>query len=294
MEKLNEARFFLSLMEKAVENDGFVYFLSAFLSALSSATEPIKLQPLNPIDAPYKDWKKKMDDGPLKDRTLLLLREMRNGEVHKAPTGKLQSVGASFPEGLDLSSGGYVEIDFSGGKPVGRHKAGADASVETHPLTVSWHFDAPGNPDVLATCRAGLAVVEQVISSRSAMQFDREETRRLGANRKSQKAIGGAKANMDRIELTNESGFGNRISLPGKLEPNPGINHGAQPLTLKSFSVAGGLNTSSSKGSVGVHIRLHLAELPDLFIMLDLEARDARNFAAALAREAAKVGRGSV
>jgi hypothetical protein len=174
-EKLNESRFFLSLMERAIEGDVFVYFLSAFLSALCSATEPIKLQPRKPINKRYRAWKKEMDEGPLKDKTLLLLHEMRNGEVHKMPAGKLQSVSASFPDGLDLSRGGYVGVDFSGGKPIGRHKVGVDAPVETHPLTVSWHFDAPGNPDVLAACRAGLAVVEQVIASRTAMQFDGED-----------------------------------------------------------------------------------------------------------------------
>jgi hypothetical protein len=171
-EKLAEARFFLGLMERAVESDAFVYFLSAFLSALCSATAPVKLRPLRGIDDRYREWQRTMDEGALKDETLGLLCKMRNGEVHKLPTGKLQSVGASFPEGLDLSAGGYVEVDFSGGKPVGRHKAGADAPVETHPLSVSWHFDAPGNPDVLEMCRAGLTVVEQVIASREAMHFD--------------------------------------------------------------------------------------------------------------------------
>ena len=175
-EKLRESRFFFTLMERAVEDDAFVYFLSAFLSALCSAIEPIKLQPRKAIDARYKAWKKEMDEGMLKDGTLLLLREMRNGEVHKIPTGKLQSIGASFPDGLDLSRGGFVEIDFREGKPIGRHKVGIDGPVKIHPITVSWHFDASGDPDVLETCRAGLAIVERVIASRSAMRFDSEET----------------------------------------------------------------------------------------------------------------------
>jgi hypothetical protein len=97
-----------------------------------------------------------------------------------------------------------------------------------------------------------------------------------------------AKTNMDKTEFANQSGFGNTISLPGKLEPNTDMTHGAQPFTLGSFAVAGGLSSSASKGSKGVHIRLHLTELPDLFIMLDLEAADARAFAAALTREAEK------
>lgn len=93
---------------------------------------------------------------------------------------------------------------------------------------------------------------------------------------------------MDKTEFANKSGFGNRLSLPGKLEPNPDMAHGSEPFSLGSFAVAGGLSSSSSKGSRGVHVRLHLTELPGLFIMLDLEAADAREFAAALTRAAEK------
>jgi hypothetical protein len=171
-------------MEKAIESDVFVYFLSAFLSALCSATEPVKLQPRGPIGERYRAWKKEMEEGPLKDETLVLLNEMRNGEVHRMPAGKLLCVRSSFPEGLDLSRGGYVGVDFSGEKPIGRHKVGLDGPVGTHPVTVSWHFDAAGNPDVLAACRAGLAVVEQVIASRTAMQFDGEEASSVRVDRK--------------------------------------------------------------------------------------------------------------
>jgi len=171
-EKLGEARFFLSMVEKAVESDVFVYFLSAFLSALCSVTAPIKLQPRKGIDDRYRAWKKEIDEGLLKDASLALLSEMRNGEVHKMPGEKLQSMGASFPEGLDLSApGSYIELDFTSGKAVGRHKVG-EAPVETHSIIVSWRFDAPGNPDVLETCRAGFAVVEQVLASREKMCFD--------------------------------------------------------------------------------------------------------------------------
>ncbi len=161
-------------MEKSVENDTFVYFLSAFLSALCSVTEPNKLQPRKAIDDRYRTWKQQMDEVLLKDVSMALLCKMRNGEVHDIPAEKLQTVGASFGEiGLDLSDGGKVEIefDFSGGKPVGRHKVG-EAPVETHPVTVSWHFNVPGDPDVLQTCRTGLAVIERVIASRDAMLFD--------------------------------------------------------------------------------------------------------------------------
>jgi hypothetical protein len=174
-EKLGEARFFLGLMEKSVENDAFVYFLSAFLSALCSVTEVCKLQPRGADDRDrYDGWKRRMDDGPLRDKDLVLLHEMRDGEVHRIPVEKLQARGMNFgPEAIGVSGGGSLQLDFSGGKVV-RHEAG-QAPVETyHPVTVSWHFDAPAqdNPDVLQTCRAGLAVVEQVIASRDAQMFD--------------------------------------------------------------------------------------------------------------------------
>src|ERR1019366_9662071 len=105
-EKLGEARFFLGLMEKSVENDAFVYFLSAFLSALYSVTELIKLQPRKAVDDRYRTWKRQMK-GPLKDENMALLRKMRNGEVHTMPVEKLQTVGASFgAEGIDVSGRG--------------------------------------------------------------------------------------------------------------------------------------------------------------------------------------------
>jgi len=284
-EKLGEARFFFSMMEKAVGSDAFVYFLSAFLSALCSVTAPVKLQPRQGIDERYRAWKREMDEGLLKDAGLALLSQMRNGEVHNVPVEKLQSIGASFPGGLDLSAAGsYIELDLSSGRAVGRQKVG-DAPVETHPIIVSWRFDAAGDPDVLETCRAGLAVVEQVLASHTAMQFDEEESPSVRVATK-QPVGKRAKTNMDSTKFANKSGFGNTISLPGKLALSPDMTHGAQPFTLGSFAVAGGL--SSSAVSKGVHIRLHFAEQPDLFIMLNLEAADARAFAAALTREAGK------
>lgn len=172
LKKLGEARLFLNLMERSVQSNDFVYFLSAFLSALCSVTQPIKLQPSKAIDDRYRAWKAEMDEGLLKDTNLALLCKMRNGEVHRIPTEKTQAVGASFgTEGINLSQGDYVEIDFSSGKPVGRHKIG-EAPVKTHPVTVSWHFAAPGDPDVLEMCHAGYSVVERVIASREAMHFD--------------------------------------------------------------------------------------------------------------------------
>ena len=59
-EKLGEARFFLKLMAQSVENDEFIYFLSAFLSALYSVTEPIKLQPRRAVDDRYRKWKQQV------------------------------------------------------------------------------------------------------------------------------------------------------------------------------------------------------------------------------------------
>jgi hypothetical protein len=93
---------------------------------------------------------------------------------------------------------------------------------------------------------------------------------------------------MDPTKFANRSGFGSTISLPGQLAPNPDMNHGSQIFTLESFEVAGGLSNSASQDSKGVHIRLRLAELPDLFIMLNIDAADAKAFAAALAGEANK------
>ena len=80
---------------------------------------------------------------------------------------------------------------------------------------------------------------------------------------------------MDPTKFANRSGFGSTISLPGQLAPNPDMNHGSQIFTLESFEVAGGLSNSASQDSKGVHIRLRLAELPDLFIMLNIDAADA-------------------
>jgi hypothetical protein len=172
-EKLGEARFFFNLMGKSVESDVFVYFLSACLSALYSVTEECKLQPRGADDR-YRVWKRKMDGGLLKDSNMVLLHDMRRGEVHLIPAEKLQAVGMNFgDEGIDVSDGGWFEVDFRSGKAVGRRSVG-EGPVEAHPVTVSWHFDAPsrGNPDVQQTCRAGLAVAEQVIASRDAQMFD--------------------------------------------------------------------------------------------------------------------------
>jgi hypothetical protein len=52
-DKLREAEFFFMLMDKHSEKYEFMYFLSAFLSALSSCTEHNRLQS---SDQRFRDW----------------------------------------------------------------------------------------------------------------------------------------------------------------------------------------------------------------------------------------------
>ena len=156
------------LMEKCVPRYEFVYFLSAFLSALFSCVEHNRLLSK---DARFKDWFRDVKNGHLCNPDLLALREHRRKEVHFTGTETSQLVGMSFPEGLECTGSTVMEIDFSKGKPIGRYKTAQMQDLQEHQVEQKWVWETRGEPDVMELCGKGLDVVREIINSRDRMGF---------------------------------------------------------------------------------------------------------------------------
>lgn len=75
------------------------------------------------------------------------------------------------------------------------------------------------------------------------------------------------------------SGKGNTINFPGSVELHPDMSRGSHGFELGSCEIAGRLTSSRDVGSLFVHMRLHLADAPGRFVMLDLAAEEARDLA---------------
>ena len=156
------------LMEKYIHCYEFVYFLSAFLSALLSCVEHNRLLSR---DVRFKDWFRDAKNGHLRNPDSLALRELRRKEVHFTGTETGQRAGMSFPEGLEWTSSTVTEIDFSKGRPIGRYKTAHMQDFEEHPVEQRWVWETPAEPDVMELCGKGLDVVREIMKSRDRMGF---------------------------------------------------------------------------------------------------------------------------
>jgi hypothetical protein len=167
-DKLREAEFFLTLMEKSFETCEFRYFVSAFLSALSSCTEHNRL---HSPDLRFKDWYQNAKVAYLSNDAFQRLAELRNKEIHHKGTQSFQQSGMHFPDGLTTTTNVDLRFDLSSGKPLGRYKTDEMADFKEHPVKYGWVWKAQDEPDVMELCSTGLKVVRQLIQSRDDMHF---------------------------------------------------------------------------------------------------------------------------
>ena len=165
--KLDEAEFFFALMGKHFDRHKFVYFLSAFLSALFSCTEHNRLFSKN---SQFRVWFEEVKRKYLQSPDLLTLRKLRVKEVHFAGTEMHQNAGMSFPDGIETTSL-VLEMDFRAGKPRGRYKSAEMEGFQEHPVEQRWVWDTESQPDVIETCKKGLDIVREIIKSRDAEGF---------------------------------------------------------------------------------------------------------------------------
>jgi hypothetical protein len=166
-DKLREAEFFLTLMEKSFETYEFRHFVSAFLSALSSCTEHNRL---HSPDVRFKDWYQNAKVSYLSNGALQRLTELRNKEIHQRGTESVQRASLPFPDGID-STKLELELDFSSAKPVGRYKSAEMAEFKEHPAKYGWVWKTQDEPDVMELCGQGLGAVRRLIQNRDAMHF---------------------------------------------------------------------------------------------------------------------------
>lgn len=116
-DKLREAEFFFMMMSKHSERYEFKYFLSAFLSAVSSCTEHNKLYC---SDARFKDWYRNIIDTVVTPSVLPRLATLRNKEIHQGGTETFQRVGFARPEDDPIETTKLeITMDFRSRKPVG-------------------------------------------------------------------------------------------------------------------------------------------------------------------------------
>jgi hypothetical protein len=167
-DKLREAEFFFTLMEKSFETYEFRYFVSAFLSALSSCTEHNRL---HSPDVRFKGWYQSAKGEYLSNDAFQRLTELRNKEIHHKGTQSFLQAGMHFPDGITTTTKLELGIDFSSGKPVGRYKSDEMADFMEHPVVYGWVWKTHDEPDVMKLCSHGLEAVRQLIQSRDDMHF---------------------------------------------------------------------------------------------------------------------------
>lgn len=168
-DKLREAEFFFMLMHKHSERYEFKYFLSAFLSAVSSCTEHNKLYS---SDARFKDWNRNINDTVVTPSVLPRLASLRNKEIHHKGADTYQRVGFSRPDDDPIETTKLeITIDFTSGKPVGRIQTAEMEKPEPVELTSDWVWDVEGSPKVFELCESGLNTVRQIIRCRDEMNF---------------------------------------------------------------------------------------------------------------------------
>jgi hypothetical protein len=167
--KLQEAHFFLMLMHKHSDRYEFKYFLSAFLSAVSSCAEHNKLYS---SDARFKDWYRHIIDTIFSPSVLPRLATLRNKEVHHKGTPTFQHVGFARPDDDPIETTKLeITMDFSSGKPVGTIQTAEMDKPETVELTNDWVWDVEGSPKVFQLCEEGLSVLGHIIQLRDEMKF---------------------------------------------------------------------------------------------------------------------------
>lgn len=168
-DKLREAEFFYFLMQTHRHEYEFKYLVSAFLSALSSATEHNRLQS---SDARFKDWYRDVMTNLYEPSVLRKLEKLRNKEIHQKGTEALQRVG--FATGSDepiTTTHLEFTMDFRQGAPKGTIKTAEMTEAQPIELTSQFVWDAPGDPDVFALSWEGIEAVRAIIASRDAMKF---------------------------------------------------------------------------------------------------------------------------
>jgi hypothetical protein len=167
-DKLREADFFLFLMRRHFHDYEFKYFLSAFLSALSSCTEHNRLFSRDPR---FKDWYQEVKK-TVASSVLGRLDVLRNKEVHQTGTPASQRVGFSTGSDEPIETT-HLEftIDFREGAPKGTIKTAEMAEAVPINLTTDWVWDAEGSPNVMMLCEEGYKAVAAIIQNRAAMNF---------------------------------------------------------------------------------------------------------------------------
>lgn len=168
-DKLREAEFFYSLMKQAFHDYEFKYFVSAFLSALSSCTEHNRLQS---SDARFKDWFREVNEKYITTSDLPRLARLRNKEIHQQGTQALQRVGFARADHDPIETTQLeFTMDFSKRNPVGTYKTAEMAEAVPIELTCDWVWNAEDSPDVMKLCASGLDTVRVIVGYRDSMRF---------------------------------------------------------------------------------------------------------------------------
>ncbi len=157
------------LMQRHSEQYEFKYFLSAFLSSISSCTEHNRLYS---SDARFKDWYRNTMDTVVGPSVLPKLAGLRNKEVHHKGTDTYQRVGFSRPDDDPIETTRLeINIGFRSGRPVGTIQTAEMEKPEPVELTSDWVWDAEGSPKVFELCESGLNTLRQMIRYRDEMKF---------------------------------------------------------------------------------------------------------------------------
>jgi len=170
-DKMREAEYFFFQMQHHFQEYEFKYIVNAFLGALYSCREHLRLLSKDPR---FKDWYAEMKATILADADFQSLLMLRNVEIHQKGTASVQGIGMSFgEEGITIAGPDSLTmtVDLRSGHPKGSYQiSGMEAAVE-HPVEIRWIWDTADEPDVMELCSKGLAVIRRLIHSRDEMKF---------------------------------------------------------------------------------------------------------------------------
>jgi hypothetical protein len=170
-DKLREAEYFFFQMQHHLQEYEFKYIVSAFLAALYSCGEHLRLFSKDPR---FKDWYAEMKTTILANTDFQRLRKLRDVEIHQKGTASVQRIGMSFgEEGITITGPDSLTmtVDLRSGTPKGSYQISGMEAAVGHPVETCWIWDTADELDVMELCSKGLEVIRRLIRRRDEMKF---------------------------------------------------------------------------------------------------------------------------
>lgn len=170
-QKFEEAAYFYNGMLARRNNVVvFPYYLSAFLSALRSVTYYLQKQYAG--NAAFAAWYAQKQQEMQGDPILKMLKDTRDGVVHREPVDLFFWRGFEFPERfhgcIETNHFEVLQNETPDGEATTKIKVGIDGIEEDVPTRISWHLSEHDKEDVASHCYHGLERIDSILKELAA------------------------------------------------------------------------------------------------------------------------------